>query len=93
MGRKKKQVGETSEENGNHNKVEDKSSNAYDNDTMIFICKAQELKEEGNRMFQKRDLQGAMVKYEKALKLLPTNHIDVSYVRSNMAACYMQMGL
>ncbi|PNX95016.1 heat shock protein 70 (HSP70)-interacting protein [Trifolium pratense] len=93
MGRKKKQVGETSEENGNHNKVEDKSSNAYDNDTMIFICKAHELKEEGNRMFQKRDLQGAMVKYEKALKLLPTKHIDVSYVRSNMAACYMQMGL
>ncbi|WJX29363.1 hypothetical protein P8452_18014 [Trifolium repens] len=93
MGRKKKQVGETSEENGNHIKVEDKTSNPYDNDTMIFICKAQELKEEGNRMFQKRDLQGAMVKYEKALKLLPTNHIDVSYVRSNMAACYMQMGV
>ncbi|KAL5100814.1 hypothetical protein RYX36_005141 [Vicia faba] len=89
MGKKKKQIGETSEENGNH----DKSPNVYDNDTIVFISMAQELKEEGNKMFQKRDLQGAMVKYEKALRLLPSNHIDVSYVRSNMAACYMQMGL
>lgn len=93
MGRKKKQVGETSEENGNHSNVEDKSPNAYDNDTLVFISMAQELKEEGNKMFQKRDVQGALVKYEKALKLLPRNHIDVSYLRSNMAACYMQMGL
>ncbi|CAK8534489.1 unnamed protein product [Lathyrus sativus] len=93
MGKKKKQIGETSEENGNHRTIEDKSSNVYDKDTFVFISMAQELKEEGNKMFQKRDLQGAMVKYEKALKLLPSNHIDVSYVRSNMAACYMQMGL
>ncbi|KAI5441053.1 hypothetical protein KIW84_010492, partial [Lathyrus oleraceus] len=93
MGKKKKQIGETSEENGNHRTVEDKSPNVYDNDTIVFISMAQELKEEGNKMFQKRDLQGAMVKYEKAIKLLPSNHIDVSYLRSNMAACYMQMGL
>ncbi|XP_058722912.1 protein PHOX4-like [Vicia villosa] len=93
MGKKKKQIGETSEENGNHRVIEDKSPNVYDNDTIVFISMAQELKEEGNKMFQKRDLPGAMVKYEKALKLLPSNHIDVSYLRSNMAACYMQMGL
>lgn len=93
MGKKKKQVGETSEENGNHSNDGDKSPNAYDNDTLLFIATAQELKEEGNKMFQKRDLRGAMVRYEKALKLLPRDHIDVSYVRSNMAACYMQMGL
>lgn len=30
--------------------------------------------------------------YEKAIKLLPGNHADVPYLRSNMAACYMQMG-
>ncbi|KAJ1440070.1 Tetratricopeptide-like helical domain superfamily [Sesbania bispinosa] len=93
MGKKKKQVGETSEDSGNHSKVGDRSPKAYDNDTMVFISMAQELKDEGNKLFQKRDAKGAMVKYEKALKLLPRNHIDVSYLRSNMAACYMQMGL
>lgn len=93
MGNKKKQVGETSEDVGNQSKVGDRSPKSYDNDTMVFISMSQELKDEGNKMFQKRDLEGAMVKYEKALKLLPSNHIDVSYLRSNMAACYMQMGL
>ena len=94
MGKNKNQEEkETSEQNGNHGNIGEKSPNVYDNDTLQFISMAQELKEEGNKMFQKRDLQGAMVKYEKALKLLPRNHIDVSYVRSNMAACYMQMGL
>ncbi|KAE8687443.1 protein OS-9-like protein [Hibiscus syriacus] len=53
----------------------------------------QELKEEGNRLFLKRDLEGAMMIYEKALKLLPKNHIDVRRLRTNIAACYMQMGL
>ena len=33
-----------------------------------------------------------MLKFEKALKLLPKNHIDVAYLRTNMASCYMQMG-
>ena len=89
MGKKKKQVGEI-EEDG---KVGDSSPRAYDNDTMVFISMSQELKNEGNKLFQKRDLEGAILKYENALKLLPKNHIDVSYLRSNMAACYMQMGL
>ena len=60
---------------------------------MVFIAMSQELKDEGNRLFQKRDHEGAMVKYEKAVALLPRNHIDVSCLRSNIAACYMQMGL
>ncbi|KAF7806458.1 protein PHOX1-like [Senna tora] len=94
MGKKKKQVGEKSiEDSGNQSKVGDNSSKAYDKDTMVFISMAQELKDEGNKLFQKRDHEGAMQKYEKALKLLPRNHIDVSCLRSNMAACYMQMGL
>ncbi|XVF89357.1 hypothetical protein PTKIN_Ptkin19aG0123900 [Pterospermum kingtungense] len=71
----------------------DRTSKAFDEDTAIFINMSQELKEEGNRLFQKRDHEGAMLKYEKALNLLPRNHIDVAYLRSNMAACYMQMGL
>jgi len=89
MGKKTKQVGETREDT----KMGDSSPKAYDNDTMVFISMSQELKNEGNKLFQKRDLEGAMLKYEKALKLLPRNHIDVSYLRSNMAACYMQMGV
>ncbi|KAF5726256.1 hypothetical protein HS088_TW23G00998 [Tripterygium wilfordii] len=71
----------------------DRTSKAFDEDTAIFMAMSQELKEEGNRLFQKKDHEGAMLKYEKALKLLPRNHIDVAYLRSNMAACYMQLGL
>ncbi|KAK6912553.1 PB1 domain [Dillenia turbinata] len=71
----------------------DKTSKTFDEDTVLFISMSQELKEDGNRLFQKRDHEGAMLKYEKALKLLPRNHIDVANLRSNMAACYMQMGL
>ncbi|XP_028760777.1 protein PHOX1 [Neltuma alba] len=95
MGKKKEQVGDKSSDDGggNQSKVGDSSPKAYDKDTMAFISMAQELKDEGNKLFQKRDHEGAMIKYEKALKLLPKNHIDVSYLRSNMAACYMQMGL
>ncbi|KAG6428455.1 hypothetical protein SASPL_112707 [Salvia splendens] len=59
----------------------------------MFILMSQELKEEGNRLFQKRDYEGAMSSYEEGIKLLPRNHIDVAYLRSNMAACYMQLGI
>jgi len=93
MGKKKNQVGETSEGRGDHKKTEDESSRSYDNDTLAFISMAQELKDEGNKLFQKRDVEGALAKYEKAMNLLPRNHGDISYLRSNMAACYMQMGL
>ncbi|XP_019453030.1 PREDICTED: HSP-interacting protein-like isoform X2 [Lupinus angustifolius] len=90
MGKKKKHVGETSEHNGNQSKVGDRSHEAYEK-TSISI--SQELKGEGNKLFCKRDLEGALIKYEKALTLLPKNHVDVSNLRSSMAACYMQMGL
>ncbi|XP_030954690.1 protein PHOX1-like [Quercus lobata] len=93
-GKKKKQAGETSSDaSPKQSKIGDKSPKGYDKDTAVFISMSQALKEEGNKLFQKRDHEGAMLKYEKALKLLPRNHIDVSYLRSNMAACYMQMGL
>lgn len=94
MGKKNKQVGEKSVcDSGNQSKTGENSSKAYDKDTMVFIAMSQELKDEGNRLFQKRDHEGAMLKYEKAVALLPRNHIDVSCLRSNIAACYMQMGL
>nr|XP_043607231.1 protein PHOX1-like [Erigeron canadensis] len=75
------------------NKPPERSSKQMDEDTIVFIQMSQELKEEGNKLFQKRDNEGAMLKYEKALNLLPSNHIDVATLRSNMAACYMQMGI
>ncbi|CAN1164890.1 Protein PHOX1 [Linum perenne] len=70
-----------------------KSSKSIDEDTEIFISMAHDLKEEGIRLSQKHDHEGAMLKYEKAVMLLPKNHIDVAYLRTNMACCYMHMGL
>ncbi|KAH7841731.1 hypothetical protein Vadar_033526 [Vaccinium darrowii] len=88
-GKKNKTESKPNEANAKHSKT----SKAFDEDTAVFVNMSQELKEEGNKLFQKRDHEGAMLKYEKALKLLPRSHIDVAYLRSNMAACYMQMGL
>ncbi|KAF5742036.1 hypothetical protein HS088_TW09G00075 [Tripterygium wilfordii] len=89
-GKKKKQEGgQSSDNNAKQTTVGDDSPK----DMAVFISMSHELKEEGNKLFQKRDLEGAMLKYEKAIKLLPKNHIDVSYLRSNLATCYMQMGL
>ncbi|KAK3001725.1 hypothetical protein RJ639_021783 [Escallonia herrerae] len=91
---KKKQIGSKSgDSNVKHSKIAENSPKAYDKDMAVFISMSRELKEDGNKLFQKRDHEGAMLKYEKALKFLPRSHIDVSYLRSNMAACYMQMGL
>ncbi|KAG8372664.1 hypothetical protein BUALT_Bualt12G0090100 [Buddleja alternifolia] len=93
-GKNKKSLGDKpSESNLGQSKANENSTRAYDKDTAVFIAMSQELKDEGNRLFQKRDYEGAMLKYEKAIKLLPRNHIDVSYLRSNMAACYMQLGI
>ncbi|PRQ46253.1 putative PB1 domain, tetratricopeptide-like helical domain-containing protein [Rosa chinensis] len=91
-----KQSGKKKKSSGDSPKPSNSSENSpktQDKDTEVFIAMAHELKDEGNKLFQKRDHGGAMLKYEKALRLLPRNHIDVSYLRSNMAACYMQMGL
>lgn len=96
--RKKFQIGSKSDDaNAKPAKATERSSSskaaAFDEDTAIFINMSQELKEEGNKLYQKRDHEGAMLKYEKALKLLPPHHIDVASLRTNMAACYMQMGI
>ncbi|KAJ0706071.1 putative PB1 domain, tetratricopeptide-like helical domain superfamily [Helianthus annuus] len=73
--------------------VENTTRKTYDDDTEIFISMAQEHKEEGNKLFQKKYYEAAISKYEKALKLLPKNHITVSYLHSSIAACYMRMGI
>ncbi|CAN7008490.1 hypothetical protein IGI04_010998 [Brassica rapa subsp. trilocularis] len=71
-----------------------RSASKADEDMTIFINRALELKEEGNKLFQRRDTEGAMLRYDKAVKLLPRDHgDDVAYLRTCMASCYMQMGL
>lgn len=57
----------------------------------IFLRRAYELKEEGNRRFQSKDYHGAMDNYEQALRLTPRNHPDRAVFHSNRAACLMQM--
>ncbi|KAL8239736.1 hypothetical protein R6Q59_016303 [Mikania micrantha] len=79
--------------NGLSKSADNSNRKAYDEDTEIFISMAQEHKEEGNKMFQKKDYEGAVLKYEKALKLLPKNHITIPYLHSSIAACYMQTGI
>ncbi|GJR92618.1 PHOX1-like protein [Tanacetum coccineum] len=89
-------MGKKSGKNKTHGEskpIDNSTRKAYDKDTEVFISMAQEHKEEGNKLFQKKDYEGAILKYEKALKLLPENHINVSYLHTSIAACYMQMGI
>ncbi|KAI5414519.1 protein CLMP1 [Lathyrus oleraceus] len=60
-------------------------------DSSIFLKKAHEMKEEGNRRFQSKDYAGALEHYENALKLTPKIHPDRAVFHSNRAACLMQM--
>ncbi|KAL7137809.1 hypothetical protein ABFS83_10G118300 [Erythranthe nasuta] len=94
-GKNKKSLGDKSKESSNakQTKATENGPKPYDKDTAVFISMSQELKIEGNGLFQTRDYEGAMLKYDKAIKLLPRSHVDVSYLRSNMAACYMQLGI
>ncbi|XP_047048300.1 protein PHOX1-like [Lolium rigidum] len=72
-------------------------SKVLDGDETIFAEMARELREEGNKLFQRRDYDRALLTYEKSLKLLPSPATgpaaaaDVAGLRSNLAACYMQM--
>ncbi|KAJ4906159.1 Octicosapeptide/Phox/Bem1p (PB1) domain-containing protein / TPR-containing protein [Raphanus sativus] len=94
-GKKKKNNSETptAGSSGNKSGKSFDRSAAFDEDMTIFINRASELKEEGNKLFQRRDTEGAMLRYDKAVKLLPRDHGDVAYLRTSMASCYMQMGL
>lgn len=60
-------------------------------DSSLFLKRAHELKEEGNRRFQSKDFVGALQQYENALKLTPKTHPDRAVFHSNRAACLMQM--
>ncbi|KAJ9136404.1 hypothetical protein P3X46_033487 [Hevea brasiliensis] len=62
-----------------------------DFDSSIFLKRAHELKEEGNRRFQNKDFAGAFEQYDNALRLTPKTHPDRAVFHSNRAACLMQM--
>ncbi|CAA7059041.1 unnamed protein product [Microthlaspi erraticum] len=77
-------------------KLEPETSQSQEDDSKVEtlespVTKAQGLKEEGNKFFQKRDYEGAMLKYEEAIEILPNDHVEVSHIRANMASCYMQL--
>ncbi|CAI0629501.1 unnamed protein product [Linum tenue] len=93
MRKQQQQQQQQQQQNGKARVISTPKSPTVEKDEGAFIALSQALKDEGNKLFQKRNHDGALQKYEKAIKLLPKTHIDVSYLRSNMAACYMQMGL
>uniref|UniRef100_M4DT84 PB1 domain-containing protein n=1 Tax=Brassica campestris TaxID=3711 RepID=M4DT84_BRACM len=62
-----------------------------DFDASVYLKRAHELKEEGNKKFQAKDFQGALEQYADALKLVPKSHRDRAVFHSNRAACLMQM--
>ncbi|WOH12108.1 hypothetical protein DCAR_0831607 [Daucus carota subsp. sativus] len=60
-------------------------------DSPIFLKRAHELKEEGNKKFQAKEYVSALEQYDNALKLIPKTHPDRAVFHSNRAACLMQM--
>ncbi|KAL1199039.1 Protein CLMP1 [Cardamine amara subsp. amara] len=83
--------------NGGSNQAENTGSSkpivngGVDFDASIFLKRAHELKEEGNKKFQGKDFVGALEQYSNGLKLIPKNHLDRAVFHSNRAACLMQM--
>ncbi|XP_058081453.1 protein CLMP1 [Magnolia sinica] len=67
------------------------AANGVDLDSSIFLKRAHELKEEGNRRFQSKDYAGALQQYDLALQHTPKTHPDRAIFHSNRAACLMQM--
>ncbi|CAI9086859.1 OLC1v1020778C1 [Oldenlandia corymbosa var. corymbosa] len=74
--------------NNNHPPV---ANGGVDLDSSIFLRRAHELKEEGNKRFQAKDYAGALQQYDSALKLIPKTHPERAVFHSNRAACLMQM--
>ncbi|KAJ3688789.1 hypothetical protein LUZ61_017953 [Rhynchospora tenuis] len=89
---KKKASGDKLAKSNSRNSQLSDQSPKCDADASVFIDEAQKRKEEGNKLFQRRDYQRALIQYERAINILPKSHPDVAYLHSNMAACYMQMG-
>ena len=87
-GRKKK--GGSNQVSGENNSTPN-ANGGVDLDSSIFLKRAHELKEEGNKRFQNKDYVGALEQYDNALRLTPKTHPDRAVFHSNRAACLMQM--
>lgn len=87
-GRKKKSGGVKPESGDN---PIPNANGGVDLDSSIFLRRAHELKEEGNKRFQSKDYVGALEQYDSALRLTPKTHPDRAVFHSNRAACLMQM--
>ncbi|KAG2684388.1 hypothetical protein I3843_10G073100 [Carya illinoinensis] len=68
-----------------------KANGGVDLDSSVFLKRAHELKEEGNKRFQNKDYAGALEQYDNALRLTPKTHPDRAVFHSNRAACLMQL--
>ncbi|PQQ21146.1 uncharacterized protein Pyn_04469 [Prunus yedoensis var. nudiflora] len=86
--RKKKGASNHVSSDGNSSPM---ANDGVDLDSSVFLKRAQELKEEGNKRFQSKDYVGALEQYDNALKLTPKIHPDRAVFHSNRAACLMQM--
>lgn len=92
-GRRKKggsNANQVAADNSNAN-ISTNSNGGVDLDSSIFLKRAHELKEEGNKRFQNKDYVGALEQYDNALRLTPKTHLDRAVFHSNRAACLMQM--
>ncbi|KAK1571906.1 hypothetical protein Q3G72_024737 [Acer saccharum] len=94
-GRRKKGGSNSNQVSGDTSATANVKANAnggiVDLDSSIFLKRAHELKEEGNKRFQNKDYVGALEQYDNALKLTPKTHPDRAVFHSNRAACLMQM--
>ncbi|RWW34446.1 hypothetical protein GW17_00000768 [Ensete ventricosum] len=90
-GKKKKNLGGKNGTESKHPRSNEHNPKVFGEGTTSFLDMAHDMKEEGNKLFKKRDYEGALLKYENAIKLLPKNHIDTAHLHSNTATCYMQM--
>nr|GLL23951.1 HSP-interacting protein [Ipomoea trifida] len=90
-GGKKKKGGVNQNQGSGGNNQTPVVNGSVELDSSLFLKRAHELKEEGNRRFQGKDFVGALQQYENALKLTPKMHPDRAVFHSNRAACLMQM--
>lgn len=90
-GRKKKGAGNQASAGDAHNNANHVNNGSIDLDSAVFLKRAHELKEEGNKRFQAKDYVGALDQYDNAIKLIPKTHPDRAVFHSNRAACMMQM--
>ncbi|KAL2613279.1 hypothetical protein R1flu_024971 [Riccia fluitans] len=84
-------MGKSSAKKKKANSASGEGGSKVDPDDAIFLRRAHELKDEGNRRFQAKDYTGALEIYDQGLKLCPEAHPDRAVFHSNRAACLLQL--